>query len=76
MQGFLHNRASTEGKDHISGSGVSEEAESLYFPVQLEVDIGTRWEITNLLLSFSNNNTKIYEELTVPHAVNALIYSK
>ena len=55
---------------------MSEEAESLYFPVQLEADTGTRWEITNLLLSFNNNNTKIYEELTVHHAVKALIYSK
>lgn len=51
MWGLLHSWASTDGKDHISGSGVSRGgAEGLYFCVHLEVDTGTRWERSNLLL--------------------------
>lgn len=42
---------SANGKDHISGSSVSQGgAEGLYFPVQLEVDTGTRWARTHVLL--------------------------
>lgn len=52
MWGLLHSWASTDGRDHISGSGVSKGGtESLYFSVQLEADIGTRWERTKYMLS-------------------------
>ena len=50
MRRLLHSWTSTDGKDHIPRCGASEEAESLYFPVQLEVDTGSRRERTNLLI--------------------------
>lgn len=51
MWGLLHSWAATDGRDHISGSGASKGGtKSLYFSVQLEADIDTRWERTNLLL--------------------------
>lgn len=51
MWGLLHSWVSADGKDHVSGSGVSKRrAESFYFSVQLGADIGTRWVRTHSLL--------------------------